>query len=70
MIEEKKDLIKEYITENECKYMTDESLYECDNCTCFEECYMKSCEICNNEFAESIGYGGCNTLEDFWEQFN
>lgn len=67
-IEEKINLIKEYISEKECEYMTDDLLFDCNSCSCFEDCYMKSCEKCNSEFAESINYGGYNTEEDFWEQ--
>lgn len=68
MFEEKKDLIKEYITKEECDYMSDDSLFNCFSCSCLEECYMKSCERCNSEFAESVNYGGYNTEDDFWEQ--
>ena len=68
MIEEEKSLIRDHITEDECNYMTDDTLFNCDSCSCFEECYMKSCERCNSEFAESVEYGGYNTAEDFWEQ--
>ena len=68
MIEEKKNLIKDYITKDECDYMTDNILFDCDSCSCFEECYMKSCERCNSEFAKSVEYSGYNTAEDFWEQ--
>ena len=65
---EKKNLIKDYITKEECGYMCDDILFNCPTCSCFEECYMKSCERCNIEFADSVGYGGYNTIEDFWEQ--
>ena len=68
MIEEKKNLIQDYITKEECNYMCDDVSFHCDFCSCFEECYMKSCERCNGDFAESINYGGCNTEDDFWEQ--
>lgn len=70
MEEEKIELIKEYISEEECEYEYDSGLFECESCSCLEECYMKSCERCNLEFAESIRYGGCSTEEEFWEQFN
>lgn len=70
IIEEKTNLIKEYITEDECDDMCDDSLFDCEHCSCLEECYIKSCEKCNKEFAESIDYGGYNTEDDFWEQFN
>ena len=68
MFEEKKELIMEYITKDECDYLRDESLFECDACSYIDECYMKSCERCDREFAESVGYGGYNTEEEFWEQ--
>lgn len=68
MFEEKKELIVEYITENECNFMRDELPFDCESCSCFEECYMKSCERCDEEFAESVNYGGYDTAEDFWEQ--
>lgn len=64
----KKNLIKEYITKEECDYMCDEARFDCAHCSCFEDCYMKSCERCNNEFANNIEYGGYNNSEDFWEQ--
>ena len=67
-IKEKKNLIKEYITEDECNYMYDDELFYCESCSCLEECYMKSCERCNSNFAESVNYGGYNTEEIFWEQ--
>lgn len=66
---EKKDLIEEYITEKECEYMCDDELFNCDFCSNLEECYMKSCERCDIEFAESVDYGGYDNEEDFWEQF-
>lgn len=65
---EKKNLIKEYITKEECVYMYDDALFDCVSCSCFEECYMKSCERCNGEFVKSINYGGYDTEETFWEQ--
>lgn len=57
------DLISAYISEEECDYNMD-----CKNCECIEECHMKANNRCNSEFAESIGYGGCDTEEKFWEQ--
>ena len=67
---EKKNLIMEHITEQECCYMMSDNLFACDSCDNFEDCYMNACEKCNQEFAESIDYGGCNTEEEFWEQFD
>ena len=65
---EMKILIKEYINKEECDYMCDDEVFNCDECSNFEECYMKSCERCEIEFATSIDYGGYNTIDDFWEQ--
>ena len=68
-MDEKEILIKEYITEEECSYMYDgNSKFDCTSCTCLEECYMKACERCDVEFAESVNYGGYDNEEDFWEQ--
>ena len=61
---EKKKLILEYITEDECNYMADDILFDCTLCSCFEDCYMKSCEKCNGGFAESVDYDGCSTEEE------
>lgn len=69
-MEEKMDLIKEYITEEECGYMYDIEVFSCESCSNFEDCYMKAEIRCNVEFAENIDYGGYNIAEDFWEQFN
>lgn len=67
-IEEMKDLIKEFITEEECNYDCDDEMFNCESCSNFEECCMKAEIRCNVEFAESVDYGGYNTAEDFWEQ--
>lgn len=70
MIEEKMDLIREYITEEECNFECDDEMFDCKLCSNFEECYLKAEIRCNTDFAESVDYGGYNTAEDFWEQFN
>lgn len=67
-IDEKKNLIKDCITKEECEYMCDDTLFNCDSCSSCEECYTKSCQRCNDTYAKSINYGGYNTEEDFWEQ--
>lgn len=67
---EMKNLIQEYITETECNYECDGIVFDCYSCSCLKDCYIKSCERCNNEFAESIDYGGYDTAENFWEQFD
>lgn len=65
---EKKIFIKEYITENECNYMCDNTTFDCDSCSCVEDCYLVSCARCDSEFANNINYGGYDTEETFWEQ--
>lgn len=68
MNEEKMELIKEYITEEECTFDCDNEVFDCESCSNFDECYMKAEIRCNTEFAESVDYGGYNTEEEFWEQ--
>ena len=41
---------------------------DCINCLSFEECHMEAIKRCNIGYAESIGYGGYNSANDFWEQ--
>jgi len=41
--------------------------YDCENCSDNEECYMEANAVCNHEYAESIGYGGYNSEDEFWE---
>lgn len=66
------DLIKEYISEEECRYICFEKLFNCDNCANYEECYLEAEIKCNddfnNVFAKSVDYGGYNNQDDFWEQ--
>lgn len=66
---EKKNFIKEYITESECNYMCDDITFNCDFCSCVEDCYFESCARCDSELANNVNYGGYNTEETFWEQF-
>ena len=68
MNDEKKDLIMDYITEDECCNMCDKELYDCVSCSSLEDCYMNSCVRCNSEYVESIDYGGYNNEEEFLEQ--
>ena len=68
MNEDKMELIKEYITEEECVFDCDNEMFDCESCSNFDECYMKAEIRCNTEFAESVDYGGYNTEEEFWEQ--
>lgn len=65
---EKKVFVKEYITETECNYMCDDNVFDCSSCSCFEDCYLKACERCNNEFSSDVDYGGYNSEDIFWEQ--
>ena len=67
-MKEKKNFIKEYITEKECNYMCDDIVFDCEHCSCFDDCYFESCERCDNEFAKSVSYGGYDTEETFWVQ--
>ena len=66
---EKKNFIKEYITESECNYMCDNIAFDCDSCSCVEDCYLESCARCDSELVNNINYGGYDTEESFWEQF-
>lgn len=72
MIEEKKDLIKEYITENECGCVCNGEIFSCDTCNNFESCYIEAEIKCNDDynnfFARAVDYGGYGNEEDFWEQ--
>lgn len=68
MNEEKKKLIMDYITEDECSYMHDDALYNCTSCSNLEDCYMSSCERCNKEFMKNNDCGGYTTEENYWEQ--
>lgn len=67
MFDDKKYLILDYITKEECYFENDFELFNCNLCSCIEECYIKSCERCNSEYVKSIDYGGYNTEEMFWE---
>ena len=67
-INEKKNLIKNHITKEECEYICDDTVFDCASCSCLDECYLKTCTRSNEDFASSIGYGGYNTEEEFWEQ--
>lgn len=64
---EMKQLIMEHISKEECAYLCDDEEFNCEECSCFEKCYMKSCERCDIEFAESVEYGRYNTIDEFWE---
>lgn len=69
-ISEKKDLIIGYITANECDYMCDDEIFDCDSCSNLEECFVNASIGHSTEFAEEVDYGGYNTEEDFWEQIS
>lgn len=72
VMDEKKDLIREYITEEECKCMCDKKTFDCNNCNNFNDCCIEADMRCNddfnNVFTELIGYGGYDNKDDFWEQ--
>lgn len=68
-LNEKKNFIKDYITENECNYMCDNIVFECETCSCFVDCYMESCMRCSRYFADSATDDDYNAEDDFWEQF-
>lgn len=47
---------------------------DCDTCDCencdndqIEECYYRANENYNDIFAESIGYGGYDSSDEFWD---
>lgn len=67
-MDEKKNFIKEHITEEECSYACDDIVFDCEHCGCFEDCYFESCERWDDEYVDSVAYGGYLTKEDFWEQ--
>lgn len=67
-MDEKKRLIKDNISEEECSYMCDDEPFNCVSCSCLEECCMKAEIRCDSDFAASINYGGYDTEETFWEQ--
>lgn len=52
------------------EYSGDCGVCDCENCDIeqIEKCYYKANDICNDTFAESIDYGGCDSEEEFWEQ--
>lgn len=72
LMDDKKVLIMEYITEEECGYLCDDKLFNCESCSNFEECYInadiKCSEDFNDVFAKSVDYGGYDSEEEFWEQ--
>ena len=62
-IDEMVELIRDELPE--CEY--DEN-YNCKECSELEGCYYKAFTKSAREFAESIGYGGYDSEEEFWEQ--
>lgn len=71
-IEEKMNLIKEYITEKECNYIRSKHMFDCEHCINFEDCFIEA-DIRQNDdfnsvFAKMIDYGGYSNEDDFWEQ--
>ena len=72
IMNEKKNLIIEYISEEECVYMCKNGLFNCYDCNNLNECYMNAETKYNDElnrcFAESVTYGGYDTAEEFWSE--
>ena len=67
---EKRELIMEYIDEEECIHMCTNRLYDCYICDHLEECY-ENAEIEQNDemnyvYAEAVNYGGYESAENFW----
>lgn len=74
MEEEKIELIKEYISEEECLSTRGKGLFDCHNCEYLNECYTSAkseynnCDYTNHVFADAINFGGYDTEEDFWNE--
>ena len=62
-IEDMVDLINAYDIEHD-----DCGRIDCHECCSLEECYYIAKNKENSEWAKSIGYGGYDTEEEFWEQ--
>ena len=56
------DEIKDFVSDEECFNNRD-----CMNCEDIESCYWKANRRCNSAFASSIGYGGYDSEDEFWE---
>lgn len=65
---EKKLLIKNYVSKEQCSYWMDSEIFSCDSCSNLNECYSYANTICNSEFIKDINCGGYDTEEIFWEQ--
>lgn len=55
------NFIRDYLCQ--CEYKT----FDCIQCKNIEECYMDATQKCNEEYAESIGFGGYNSADEFWD---
>lgn len=62
------DLIKEYLTIEDCEMLSGGNNFDCENCECSDECCSLANRRCDSEYADSVSYGGCDTEEEFWEQ--
>lgn len=62
---EKQEMIS-YIEEYGTEYVCD-SDEDCKNCDDVESCYWRVNNKINSTYAESIGYGGYDTEDEFWE---
>lgn len=69
---EKRKLIMEYTSEEECACICKRGLFDCDICGYLEECYANAEIERNDEFnyslAEAINYGGYESAEEFWNE--
>ena len=56
----------------ECECMRNDSceVDDCHNCQDLYDCYVKTNNECNHGFAKSIGYGGYDSEEEFWENLD
>lgn len=55
------------IIDSECMRNDDCLVENCMECDEIEECYTKANDEVNGGFAKSIGYGGYNSEDDFWD---
>lgn len=60
---------KKMMIETIKEYGGDCEICDCENCDKeqIEECYYKANNYCNDIFAASIGYGGYDSAEEFWD---
>jgi hypothetical protein len=56
------EVIKEFIKEEECGFD-----FNCMHCVESNECHMEAIARSNEEYAESINYGGYSNAEEFYD---